>query len=245
MRSAFPQASLRTWLTLACLTIAGPAAFALDEPTNREIVAAIRNNDSEVLVRALKFKPGLGLKAQDGKTILMAAAADNNYDLVNRIINRGIDVRVTNYRGGTALMYAAANGAPDVAGRLIDAGSNVNERASNGWTALTLAAAKGHEEVVELLLARGANPNVPDVFGWTPLMRATQNGYLAVVIALLAHQATDVAWVNVKGDDAWRIAVAAGHCAIAGQLKRPADGAGNDPDGKAQQKRMGTEQCLD
>lgn len=203
------------------LGIAGsPSLFAADD-----LQAALRNNDSETLEAVVREDGAVEFAAPDGKTVLMAAAADDNRALVAYLIEHRVDVGRRNHRGGTALMYAAANGSIDTARLLLDAGAEVDGRAENGWTALTLAAAKGHDAVVELLLTRGADPNVPDVFGFTALMRAAQNRRAVVVSRLLDDPRTDADRVNVNDMDALDVAVHAGHCDIARLL---GDASGRD-----------------
>ncbi len=209
------------------LAVLLPLAAAADWPApSAHLRDAIRNNRSAELELVLEH-PGLTeTTAEDGKTVLMAAAADGNTKLLTALLDRGADPLAGNHRGGTALMYAAANDAGDCARVLLERGAAVNARAENGWTAITLASAKGHLAMVDLLLDRGADPNVPDVFGWTPLMRAVQNDRIAVVEALLASPRVDPNRVNSMGRNALHVAMEQGHCEIARALA----GAGLDPD---------------
>ena len=186
---------------------------------------AIRNNHSRTLERALVSPELLGVIADDGKTMLMAAAADDNTGLLSMLLDAGADPDDVNDRGGTALMYAAANGAPGCVRLLLESGADIDARADNGWTAVTLASAKGHLDVVALLLGRGADPNVPDVFGWTPLMRAVQNHRLDVVRELLHSPLVDAERINSQGRNALHVAMEYGFCDIARALSK----AGIDP----------------
>ncbi len=202
------------------LGIVGPSSAGNTD----DLGSAVRNNDSEQLESAVRENGALEFAAPDGKTVLMAAAADGNRALVAYLIEHRVDVGRRNHRGGTALMYAAANGSIDAARLLLDAGAEVDGRAENGWTALTLAAAKGHEPVVDLLLDADADPNVPDVFGFTALMRAAQNRRAAVVGRLLADPRTDAVRANVNGMNALDVAIHAGHCDIARLLAESNEG---------------------
>ncbi len=215
---------------IACWTVvlasaASLAAAALAGGVTASLESAVRNNDSEAIERALRESDNVGFTAPDGKTILMAAAADDNLALVDHLLARAVDVGRENDRGGTALMYAAANGSVSVARRLLDAGARIDHRAENGWTALTLGAAKGHLQLVDLLLDAGADPNVPDVFGFTALMRAAQNHQTGVVARLAAEPRTDANRVNVRGLDALDVAMASGYCDVVKLLDKSPSGA--------------------
>lgn len=217
-RGVASPAGHRVWIATAAwlaVVVGAQAADPLDQ--------AIRNNDSTTLERAVRDGQVGNLAAADGKTVLMAAAADDNLALLDLLLARGEDAAARNQRGGNALMYAAANGANAATRRLLRAGVAVDERAGNGWTALILAAAKGHADTVGLLLDARADPNVPDVFGYTAIMRAAENRHRAVVALLAASPATDLARVNARGTDVLDIARLAGHCDIV-QLLTPTDG---------------------
>ncbi len=216
-------------ISLALALAVLPCLSLANEPREIDPTAlrdAIRNNRSVDLEIVLEHGELLDFKATDGKTVLMAAAADGNNRLLRALLDSGANPHVDNNRGGTALMYAAAAGAADCVRTLLERDVSVNARADNGWTAITLASAKGHRATVELLLDHGADPNAPDAFGWTPLMRATQNRRREAVAALLRSPRVDPARVNSMGRDALHIAMEQGHCEIARTLAA----AGLDPD---------------
>lgn len=210
------QRQLRALAFAACIAVPLAAASSGDDET---ILDAIRDNDSELIAREVYAGGAIDVAAGDGKTMLMAAAADGNTALVEHLLAKHADPGARNDRGGTALMYAAANGEVTTARRLLQAGAPPDDRAENGWTALTLAAAKGHASMVSLLLAAGADPDIPDVFGFTPLMRAAQNGRREAVSRLLVDPRTDIVKRNVGGDDALAVAVGTGDCAIVALIR--------------------------
>ncbi|KAA3631096.1 MAG: ankyrin repeat domain-containing protein [Proteobacteria bacterium] len=211
------------WLLFVVCAVTQAAANAGETVFEQAVSEAIRNNDSAFLAHAIDDDAPLPeLTASDGKTVLMAACADDNLALVDRLLAAGADVRVHNERGGTALMYAAAAGSEAIVSRLIDTGADIDFRAENGWTALTLASAKGHAHVVSALLARGADPNIPDVFGYTALMRAAQNGRRDAVGTLLESPRTSLVQINTSGRRALEVARESGHCDITNDLQRAA-----------------------
>lgn len=217
----------RLLVALACTFVLPTTATAGGPGISESTVKiAIRNNDSRFLEEALRDPALSGVTAEDGKTALMAACADDNLSLVESLLSGGVDVRARNARGGTALMYAAAGGSERIVRRLLDAGAEINHRAENGWTALTLASAKGHATSITVLLERGADPNIPDVFGFTPLMRAAQNRRGEAATALLESIRTDIVRVNTAGQSAMDVARDTGACDIAATLASAARARG-------------------
>jgi FOG: Ankyrin repeat len=85
-------------------------------------------------------------------TALMASAAKGHIDIVNLLINWGVDKSVYNVQGYDALAYAAENNNADMAKLLINSGANPDR-------ALGVATVDGSLEMVKLLLNAGANPN--------------------------------------------------------------------------------------
>ncbi len=81
---------------------------------------------------------------------LMEASESGNLEIVERLLDRGVNVNVTD-QGFTALMQAAKNGHRELVKFLIDRGARKNASAYDGATALTLASQGGHEKVVKLL----------------------------------------------------------------------------------------------
>lgn len=112
---------------------------------------------------------------------LLAAAAAGNVDRVGELLDRGVNVEVTNAVGATPLMWAALNGRSEVVELLLGRGANVNARTKAGVTALGAAVSEGHADVVKILLARGADSTDRDGKGRTALDIAQARGYRQIV----------------------------------------------------------------
>jgi ankyrin repeat protein len=103
---------------------------------------------------------------EDGLTALMAATRNNNFTIVNRLLEYGADVNADDhYRhiGNTALTIAIQNNNLDIVNRLIDKGAHVNfwndsAQATPLYLAFRYGASNG---IIQRLLASGANPNGP------------------------------------------------------------------------------------
>ncbi len=91
-------------------------------------------------------------------TPLIAAAKGGHTNIVNYLLEQGVDVnQKTHYN--TALMVAAEENQLEVAKKLIAAGANLN-KGTKKYTPLLLAVKKRHPEMVRLLLEAGANIKV-------------------------------------------------------------------------------------
>lgn len=157
---------------------------------------------------------------------LMAAASENEVEMMRLLIDKGADVNFINPDGWTALIEAADEGAYEAAKLLLDSGAKVNLRGDQTRvTALSMAASEGHPEIVELLLDAGAqpesdlsihaaagegeisivellvrkglDPNERDDHGRTPLMTAAAEGKREVVRYLLDQDAK----INARSND--------------------------------------------
>ncbi len=96
---------------------------------------------------------------QDEQPALLTAAARGQSDLVQQLLDSGVDPNVIGENGITALMLAAWAGHVDVVRVLLASGGVPNPKDHAGATALMGAARRGHTEVVKLLLDNGADPS--------------------------------------------------------------------------------------
>jgi len=87
-----------------------------------------------------------------------AAAAGGSAEIMQVLIDDGLNVNEYDPFGWTPLQYAAENGHADMMNLLIDKGADLNARNLVGQTALVIARDNGDKEIVDLLIARGADP---------------------------------------------------------------------------------------
>eukprot|EP00730_Choanoeca_flexa_P007999 TRINITY_DN12421_c1_g4_i7.p1 TRINITY_DN12421_c1_g4~~TRINITY_DN12421_c1_g4_i7.p1 ORF type:complete len:182 (+),score=21.18 TRINITY_DN12421_c1_g4_i7:603-1148(+) len=96
----------------------------------------------------------------------MLACKYRHLELVDILIQRGVNLNAVNKFGGTALAYAAKHQNTAVLERLVAAGANVNA----GWQKPLFEAVRhGSVRAVELLLEAGADVTARDKNGDTPL----------------------------------------------------------------------------
>lgn len=97
------------------------------------------------------------------------AAVRGDFRTVNRLLQDGVSVDVSNVSGYTALHRAARENQTDVAERLLQAGADANKQNINGDTPMHLAALFNSPEVARLLANQGADYTLKNSDNKTPL----------------------------------------------------------------------------
>lgn len=146
---------------------------------------------------------------------LRYAARDGRLERVQKAIDSGTDVNLTNQDGATALMLAAFNGHTRVVELLLKHGANVNHVDNGGRTALMYAATDANLETLKLLIDSKINIDATEnTEGFTALMFATAEGHIEATKLLLSANA-DTTLADKDGDTAESFALKAGHQAVA------------------------------
>lgn len=127
------------------------------ETKDNALQSAVSYGEIELLVLLIRHGANVNHEVENGRTILMIAAAHGFY------VQCGNDPLVTSYTGNTAAVKA-----------LLDAGSRLDAKNNEGETALMLAARQARSGSVELLLSAGANVNLTDAHCETALMHAVK-----------------------------------------------------------------------
>lgn len=110
--------------------------------------------------------------------VLHAAASSGNEDLINFLLEEGLDINYPTPDGWTPLFIAARDGQAEAAKLLIFRGADLNAQTDRGATALLMAltqaypSEKDRQDLLVYMLKRGANPNLPDANGLSPLYYA-------------------------------------------------------------------------
>lgn len=121
-------------------------------------------------------------------TTLMFAAYVGDVELVQDLLQRGVELETKDDEGFTALMYAA-NAGQDLAARLlVDAGAEVNQVDLQGSTPLMFAAQQGHLGIVKKLLSSGANVSARRVDGLTARDFAVRHSHERIAGILLSAE---------------------------------------------------------
>ena len=138
-------------------------------------VTAAADSGQIDLVRQL-HQLGVALSSRHlvgGCTALHYAAQNGFPDIVEFILNTGVNPDLEDTEDWTPLHYTCDQGHLEVAKILIDGSAGVNTRTIQGHTPVFLAAQSGHVEVLRFLLASGGDPSVREEEGWAPLQVIT------------------------------------------------------------------------
>ena len=157
---------------------------------------------------------GVNLELRDkrGRTALLEAAEDKQFEVLEMLLRRGADVQAADKRGYSALSSVAEERfAAGAALTLLAAGADIEHKTIDGCTPLILAAGKGCDLVVQLLIRSRANVNATSDSGYTPLLGAARHGHFPVVTNLLREptgSSIDVNASDHKGRTALALAIA-------------------------------------
>ncbi|KAL2020112.1 hypothetical protein VTK56DRAFT_8717 [Thermocarpiscus australiensis] len=128
--------------------------------------------------------------------VLAIATKANFKDIVELLVEAGVDINWQDKTGETALHIAARFGHDECAKVLLrgtaeqKADLELAEK-SFAWTPLHIAAVDGHLSVAQLLVDAGADVNKLDSSGWTAKEHAALRGHLPIARLLAAHSAED------------------------------------------------------
>lgn len=121
------------------------------------------------------------------------------YEIVQLLIEAGVDLNKSSSNGDTALNAACYSGSLDVVELLIKNGARINVINQYGSTPLHSAVIKNHKKIVELLLSLDIKSilNMKDEFGSTPLYMACRKGFNDIAKMLIKAGAD----VNIPNRD--------------------------------------------
>jgi ankyrin repeat protein len=130
---------------------------------------------------------------RDGRTstdtLLQAAAACGQLEMVRMLLQRGAGVNLQTSLGNTALTDAAFNGHRSIVLLLLQHSADPDLQNIDGETVLMSAALQGHEACVKALLRAKANVELLDKDGDSALLRAEVKGHTATAALIRQHAA--------------------------------------------------------
>ncbi len=132
-------------------------------------------------------------------------------DVLEFLLERGLDVNKRALDKDTPLIVAAGYGTPEAVAFLLSKGARVNDANESGRTALHNACQYGRKtEIVDILLRHNADPNLKTKKGATPLMLASWQGKTDAVALLLGRGADVTAMTAGTGSSWYEISDAGG-----------------------------------
>ena len=107
--------------------------------------------------------------ASEDETEFLKAAFSARAEVIQQMLEKGININHQNEMGFTALIIAAQYGHADIVNLLLEKNADVNLKNAGDATALIIAAKNGHADIVNALLAKGAKIDAQASDGTTAL----------------------------------------------------------------------------
>ena len=175
--------------------MAAPAQGVLDA-ADKQLLEAVSLGRTHEVRLLLDAGANPNIRTEDERTVLFVAVKAGHADVVDVVqllLDGGLDINAQDGWGITALGYAVSYGPADVVRLLLQHGANVNVRNDAGQTALhnTVLSYSADVDVVQALLDGGADVNAREADGGTALHTAAYVGP-ADVVRLLLHRGADV-----------------------------------------------------
>lgn len=126
---------------------------------------------------------------------LHAASSSGNEDVINFLLEEGLNIDYPTPEGWTPLFIAARDGQSEAAKLLVFRGADLNIQTDRGATALLMAITQEYpsetdrNSLLEYMLKRGADPNLADGNGFSPLYYAATLKNVTAVKLLLEYDA--------------------------------------------------------
>lgn len=125
---------------------------------------------------------------EGGKSALLVATFIGNKEIVEKLINKGADIKYKDNTGMNPLMAASYLGKTELLDNLADV-TTLNTGDNHGQTPIMFACNAGNYKCVKSLIEMHAEINLRDKEGSTPIMFAAQYGYDPIVKLLLENGA--------------------------------------------------------
>jgi ankyrin repeat protein len=126
---------------------------------------------------------------QIGPDALAAAAARGYADVVQMLLEKGVDINGRQFVGTTAILVAASNANEQIVKLLLDRHADPNIADQHGDTALMAAVRAGSLPIVKALLARGADPKGTDKKRRTAVWWVARTDRTDILKELIQHGA--------------------------------------------------------
>ena len=196
------------------------AGELLDGPLDRvsihnALMLAIQNGMEELALRILERDSRYNTLDDKMRSALWYSADLGQQKLAATLLRKkGMRIDQADSNGYTPLARAVGRGFPGMVRLLVAGGANVNVVTREKNTLLMLSVESGNPEITGMLLARGVDVNARNALGNTALMLAAANGFDRTVALLLDAEA-DAQLRNLDDQNAYDIAINAGHSQIA------------------------------
>ncbi|XP_062903747.1 ankyrin repeat and death domain-containing protein 1A-like isoform X1 [Mobula hypostoma] len=172
---------------------------------------AVANQHENAVSFLLNHNARVDIKDKHGMDAFLLAAWFGHLNILNLLVEKGVDRKSTNEEGLNALHCAAQNNKSKVVEYIVnDLQLDLNKPTEKGKMPYHLAAEGGHLEMVETLRKLDYNTQKKDKEGNTALHLAAWNGHVTVLTVLLSEWDL-INEQNEEGETAFYLAAAGGH----------------------------------
>ena len=165
--------------------------YAIGGSYRTPAVAALAGRHFKVAQLLYRNKSSVDPRGIYENTPLHSAARHGDHEMVQVLLEYGVDVNTHNKYLDTPLNFALLYGRkiePKVVQLLVEHGADPNRRGYEGSTALHRASKSGQFEIVRLLIEHGANEEVKDDEGRTPMDVASGEQREEIIKLLLENR---------------------------------------------------------
>ena len=145
-----------------------------------------------------------------GLNALHLSSENGHKEVVQLLLEKGIDINQTNTYGQNGLHLASANGHLEIAKLLIENGIDVNLNDKTGCNALIQATFSNNREIGQLLIEKGIDINQTDLNGLNATNWALICGHKEI-LELLIEKGSDINQTDFYGLNAIHLASICGH----------------------------------
>ena len=130
---------------------------------------------------------------------IYSAASRGSIEIVQILLDKGVQVDTKDTEKITPLMLAARNGHTRLSKFLLDKGANVKARTELNFTALHFACENGHLKTARLLLENGAEIEARNFNNFTALHEASNYRGYSELVKLLLSKGADIETKDITG----------------------------------------------
>lgn len=201
-----------------------------DSNSDTPIIWAIFNKKINAMDELIKHGADLYPPIRIGRSILHLAAANGNKEVIEYLLNKGINIDVKSDYSNTPLFWTVFARNWDNAKTLIANGATLDIINNDGHTPISLAVSYNDTNMVDILSKDGMNIKKQNSFGDTQLHAAAYNGYNEMV-TLLLEKGINPNLINDQGMTALDLAIIQDHQEVQQLL-----GSADEVQGKGKEK---------
>jgi len=181
-----------TAIQVMALISGSAAAMASTKALQQAAESQMQIQQHETVVKQAAVQQALGRQLNQAEAeLLVTAIKTSRFELVQKLIEMGVDIDAPSIGDGTALMMAVNIGDLDMVNNLLRIGANPNAMSEGDGNPLIISAKLNRLEIASVLLANGALIDAVVAGDETALITACRFGNFDM-IKLLIERGADV-----------------------------------------------------